>query len=88
MRDPDTGRYLVQVFTLSVAPSATSLELLSRPADPVEGESLVLGDPENPLWRLDDARREAELLDMKNPDPAGPLEDTALGCRRRATEWR
>jgi len=60
LRNPDTGRYLVQEFTLSLAPSASALALLSRRPGSVEGKALVLGDPVTRLARLTGARQEAQ----------------------------
>jgi CHAT domain-containing protein len=46
LRDPQTGRYLIQDFTLSYAPSASVLGFLHGKETPVEGKALVLGSPE------------------------------------------
>jgi CHAT domain-containing protein/tetratricopeptide (TPR) repeat protein len=63
LRNPATGRYLVEDFTLSYAPSASVLRLLDRRAGGFEGRVLVLGDPAVPavegLPPLAGARREA-----------------------------
>jgi CHAT domain-containing protein len=66
LRNPATGRYLVEDFTLSLAPSVSALRLLASSEDgsDVHGSqaALVLGDPVTHLGALDGARREAEAL--------------------------
>ncbi|MGZ5433474.1 MAG: CHAT domain-containing protein [Thermoanaerobaculia bacterium] len=43
--DPDSNRYLVQDYTLTYAPSASSLRFLRAKETPVDGGAVVLGDP-------------------------------------------
>ncbi len=59
LRNPETGRYLVESFSLSLAPSATILEFLSQANKAEVSEALVLGDPANALEPLVGARKEA-----------------------------
>ncbi len=65
LRDPRTGRYLIQDYTLSYAPSAGVLGLLHGRETPVEGKALVLGSPEKADPRfgpIPAARKEAEAV--------------------------
>ena len=62
LRNPETGRYLAQDFTLSVTPSASSLELLSRRLPSDAGDALVLGNPKTPLPPLAGAQEEARSV--------------------------
>jgi CHAT domain-containing protein len=58
--DPKTGRYLVQDYTITYTPSASALRFLRAKESPVDGGSLVLGDPEAPAQsRLQGANTEA-----------------------------
>lgn len=66
LRHPETHRYLVQDYTLTLAPSASSLASIVRPdqAKPRTG-ALVLGDPTldvTYLAPLDGARQEAKTV--------------------------
>ncbi|HXO21532.1 MAG TPA: CHAT domain-containing protein, partial [Thermoanaerobaculia bacterium] len=45
LRDPKSGRYLVEDYTLTYAPSATALHFLRGKESPLKGRALVLGDP-------------------------------------------
>jgi CHAT domain-containing protein/tetratricopeptide (TPR) repeat protein len=72
LRDPKTGRYLIEDYTLTYAPSASVLGFLRARETPVEARALVLGAPEelDPKLRpLPAARQEAEavgrLLDIR-----------------------
>jgi len=49
LRNRDTGRYLVQDYTLIHVPSASSLRFLHAKESPVERRALVLGNPDTPL---------------------------------------
>jgi CHAT domain-containing protein len=65
LRDPQTGRYLIQDFTLAYAPSASVLGFLHGNETPVAGKALVLGSPEEHDPRfgpLPAARQEAEVV--------------------------
>ena len=65
LRDPETGRSLLEDYTLTYAPSASSVGFLRHLESPVQGRALVLGEPEelDPALRsLPAARREAELV--------------------------
>ena len=65
LRDPQTGRYLIQDFTLSYAPSASVLGFLHGKETPVAGKALVLGSPEEHDPRfgpIPAARQEAEAV--------------------------
>lgn len=46
LRDPATGRYLIEDFTLTYAPSASALHFLRQKESPLFGKALVLGAPE------------------------------------------
>jgi tetratricopeptide (TPR) repeat protein len=60
LRDPKSGRYLIEDFTLLLAPSASALRFLRAKETPVTGTALVLGDPATAsLDALSGARREA-----------------------------
>ena len=59
LRNPDTGRLLIEDFTLSLAPSAGALDLVRRVPKEETGGALVLGDSESPLGPLSGARKEA-----------------------------
>jgi CHAT domain-containing protein len=60
----DAGRYLIESYTLSTAPSATALKL-SRDINPGKWKSmLLLADPDG---RLPGARR--EVLEISRPSP-------------------
>jgi hypothetical protein len=64
LRNPKTGRYLVEDYTLSSAPSANALAALTQGSERrrVASEVLVLGNPTNPLGELVGARKEAERV--------------------------
>ncbi len=63
LRDPATGRYLIEDFTLTYAPSASVLQYLRHKESPFTGRALVLGEPipaDPELPPLAGSRREAE----------------------------
>jgi CHAT domain-containing protein len=65
LRNPETGRYLIEDYTLTYAPSASGLGFLRARETPVEGKALVIGAPEelDPRWNpLPAARQEADLV--------------------------
>lgn len=62
LHDRSTDRYLIDDFTLMYAPSASSLRFLRAKETPVNGASLVLGDPETSLPRLPGAAQEATSI--------------------------
>lgn len=65
LRNPDTGRHLIEDYTLTYIPSASVLGFLRGKQTPVDGRALVLGAPEalDPnLKVLPAARREAEAV--------------------------
>jgi CHAT domain-containing protein len=65
LRDPGTGRYLVEDYTLTYAPSASVLGLLAARETPMDGRALVLGAPREHDPRLRSipaARKEAEVV--------------------------
>lgn len=65
LRNPDTGRHLIEDYTLTYVPSASVLGFLRGKQTPVDGRALVLGAPEalDPnLKALPAARREAEAV--------------------------
>lgn len=45
LRDPKTKRYLLEDYTISYTPSASALKYLAEKESPVEGRSLVIGNP-------------------------------------------
>jgi CHAT domain-containing protein/Flp pilus assembly protein TadD len=57
-----TGRYLIDDFTLTYAPSASVLRFLHAKESPVDGGALVLGDPITELPRLPGAAQEATMV--------------------------
>jgi tetratricopeptide (TPR) repeat protein len=61
LRDPKNGRYLLEDFTLTYAPSASALRYLRQKETPIDGGALVLGDPETGgrRRRLPSAQQEA-----------------------------
>lgn len=68
LRNPKTGRYLVEDYTITYAPSASALRFLREKESPVEGRALVLGDPASPLpslRKLPGAKREASTVAEK-----------------------
>jgi len=62
LRDRATGRYLLEDFTLTYAPSASALRFLRAKESAVEGSALVLGDPATPSGRLPGAAKEAAAV--------------------------
>jgi CHAT domain-containing protein/tetratricopeptide (TPR) repeat protein len=65
LRDPQTGHYLVEDYTLTYAPSASALRFLRGKESPIAGKALVLGNPANPapeLPPLPGAEKEAALV--------------------------
>lgn len=65
LRNPATGRYLLEDYTLLYAPSASALSFLRGKETPVEGRALVLGDPTtsaSDLTPLPAAQREATAV--------------------------
>lgn len=71
LRNPSTGDYLVEKFTLSLAPSASALEqILRSDVAPGDGEPLILGDPVTELKALPGAREEAKAVaDLLGAEP-------------------
>lgn len=59
LRDARSSRYLVEDYTISIAPSASALQFLREKETPVEGGVLVLGNPDTRLAALPGAKREA-----------------------------
>jgi CHAT domain-containing protein len=65
LRNPRTGRYLIEDYTLTIAPSASALGVLRRQVNPWAGRALIVGDPGSlpgELGPLLGARREAEAV--------------------------
>jgi len=46
LRDPDTGRYLIEDYVLSYAPSASALRFILDKKANANGSALVMGDPQ------------------------------------------
>jgi len=64
-RDPQTGRYLIEDFTLSYAPSASAVGFLRGKETPIERTALALGAPkelDTSLQRIPAAQAEAQLV--------------------------
>jgi len=59
LRDPKSGHFLVEDYTITYAPSASVLRFLHGKESPVRGKALVIGDPDSALGKLEGARREA-----------------------------
>ncbi|MEA2344946.1 MAG: hypothetical protein QOF63_3115 [Thermoanaerobaculia bacterium] len=62
LRNRETNRYLIEDYTITYAPSASALRFLRAKESPVDGGTLVLGDPISPLpsvSRLNGAATEA-----------------------------
>ena len=63
LRNPETGRYLVEEHTLSVAPSLSTLAIVSERTSRSRSDVLVMGDPKNPrVSSLAGARQEARTV--------------------------
>lgn len=65
LRDPSTGHFLIEDYTLSYVPSASALRLLREKETPVAGRALVLGAPEGldpELQALPAAQQEAKAV--------------------------
>jgi CHAT domain-containing protein/Tfp pilus assembly protein PilF len=62
LRDPKSGRYLIEDYTLLFAPSASALRFLREKETAVDGGALVLGDPDSARGRLEGAQREAHAV--------------------------
>ncbi|HEV7484506.1 MAG TPA: CHAT domain-containing tetratricopeptide repeat protein [Thermoanaerobaculia bacterium] len=62
LHDPATGRYLLDDFTLTYAPSASALRFLRAKESAVDGRALVLGDPVTASGRLPGAAQEAAIV--------------------------
>lgn len=61
-RDPRTRRYLIEDYTITYAPSASSLRFLRDKETPVRGKALVIGAPAGVLPELPGAMREAMMV--------------------------
>lgn len=65
LRNPSTGRYLIQDYSLTYAPSASALRVLLRQKSPFEGRALVLGAPDTANWNLPELHgMESEAADV------------------------
>jgi tetratricopeptide (TPR) repeat protein len=62
LHDRATNRDLIDDFTITYAPSASSLRFLRAKESPVDGGSLVLGDPATSLPPLPGAAEEAHAV--------------------------
>jgi tetratricopeptide (TPR) repeat protein len=62
LRNRANGHFLIEDFTLTYAPSASALRFLRAKESPVDGEALVLGDPDTPLPKLPGAGQEATAV--------------------------
>lgn len=62
LRDPQTGRYLIDDHTITFAPSASSLRFLRAKETPVDGSALVIGSPDSSMGALPGAQREADAV--------------------------
>jgi len=62
LRKRANGHVLIDDFTLTYAPSASALRFLRAKESPVDGEALVLGDPDTSLPKLPGAAQEATAV--------------------------
>jgi CHAT domain-containing protein/tetratricopeptide (TPR) repeat protein len=62
LHDRAKGRYLLDDFTLTYAPSASALRFLRAKESAVDGKALVLGDPVTASGRLAGAAQEAAAV--------------------------
>jgi tetratricopeptide (TPR) repeat protein len=65
LRNKETGRDLIDDYTLTYAPSVSVLRFLRAKETPVTGSALILGDPASPLpglQKLPGAKREATSI--------------------------
>ncbi|HEX6160024.1 MAG TPA: CHAT domain-containing protein, partial [Thermoanaerobaculia bacterium] len=62
LRDANSGRYLIEDYTLMLSPSASALRFLRTKETPIDGGALVLGNPESPLGSLDQSELEAATV--------------------------
>jgi CHAT domain-containing protein len=62
LRNRESGRVLIEDFTLTYAPSASALRFLNAKESPVDGGVLILGDPETSMPELPGAAREATAI--------------------------
>ena len=61
-RDPLTKRYLIEDYTITYAPSASSIRFLRDKETPVKGKALVIGAPAGVSPELPGAMREAIMV--------------------------
>lgn len=61
-RDPATQRYLIEDYTVTYAPSASTIRFLREKETPVNGRALVLGAPAGVSPNLPGALREAMIV--------------------------
>jgi CHAT domain-containing protein len=61
-RDPRTRRYLIEDYTITYAPSASSIHFLRDKETPVKGKALVIGAPAGVSPELPGAMREAMMV--------------------------
>ena len=61
-RDPSTGRYLIEDYTITYAPSASSIRFLRDKETAVNGKALVIGAPAGVSPELPGAMREAKMV--------------------------
>ena len=61
-RDPRTERYLIDDYTITYAPSASSIRFLRDKETPVNGKALVIGAPAGVSPELPGAMREAMFV--------------------------
>jgi CHAT domain-containing protein len=64
-RDSRTQRYLIEDYTITYAPSASSIRFLRGKETPVQGKALVIGAPAGVLPELPGAMREAKMVGAK-----------------------
>jgi CHAT domain-containing protein len=62
LRNPATGRYLIEDYTITYAPSASALRFMREKESPVDRGTLILGDPQSALSRLPGAADEATAI--------------------------
>lgn len=64
LQSPETDHYLIQDYSITYAPSASSIAFLRQKESAVEGRALVIGNPDTgtPLRSLPGAEREAVAI--------------------------
>lgn len=59
LRNAATGRYLIEDYVITYAPSASAIRFMREKESAVRGKALVLGDPDSTAGKLGGSQREA-----------------------------